>query len=252
MSGARFEFRSVSKVYGRHTVLADITFVLPAGEHTALLGPSGSGKTTVLRLLAALEAPTTGQVLLNDEVVSEANRIRRPPHRLGIAMVFQDLALWPNLSVLDNVRLGLTGGQLSRVEVRQRADEVLTLCGIQALAPRKPGQISAGQQQRVALARALATRPAFLLLDEPFAGLDLVVKTRLLREISQLATQQLTIVLVTHDPWEATVLCQSGVVLGASGRVEESGPLADLLRKPRSEMLKVFAEHMREVPVVRE
>jgi iron(III) transport system ATP-binding protein len=163
-------------------------------------------------------------------------------------MVFQDLALWPNLSVLDNVLLGLAAARLSRVAARQRADEVLALCGIQSLAMRKPGQISGGQQQRVAMARALAVRPAFLVLDEPFGGLDLVAKTRLLREISRLAErQQSTIVLVTHDPLEATTLCRSAVVLGDSGRVEESGVLADLLQNPRSEILKVFREQMRAV-----
>jgi ABC-type sulfate/molybdate transport systems ATPase subunit len=162
-------------------------------------------------------------------------------------MVFQDLALWPNLSVLDNVLLG-AGARLSRTGVRQRAEEVLTLCGILALAQRKPGQISGGEQQRVALARALAARPAFLLLDEPFGGLDIIVKTRLLREIAQLATQQqVTIVLVSHDPLEATTLCRSAVVLGNHGQVEESGPFTDLLRNPRSEMLKVFREHLRDV-----
>jgi ABC-type sulfate/molybdate transport systems ATPase subunit len=163
-------------------------------------------------------------------------------------MVFQDLALWPNLSVLDNVRLGLTGGQLSRAEVRQRADDVLALCCIKALAPRKPGQLSAGQQQRVALARALAARPAFLLLDEPFGGLDLIVKTRLLHEIAELASrQQLTIVLVTHDPLEATMLCRFAVVLSNTGTVEDSGPLPELLENPRSEMLKILKGHMQAI-----
>jgi ABC-type Fe3+/spermidine/putrescine transport system ATPase subunit len=248
MSSSRFEFRSVTKIYEEHAVLSDLSLTLPAGEHTALIGPSGCGKSTALRLLACLEAPSAGQVLLDGEVVSEPNSIRRPPHLLGIAMVFQDLALWPNLSVRENVLLGLAGTSLSRAVARQRSDEALALCGIEALAHRKPGQISGGQQQRVALARAIAARPAFLLLDEPFGGLDLVLKTRLLHEIAGLATrQQLTIVLVSHDPLEATALCRSAIVLGKEGRVEESGTLAELLHDPQSEMLKVFREHVQGV-----
>jgi ABC-type Fe3+/spermidine/putrescine transport system ATPase subunit len=246
-SKALLELRSVAKSYEGHTVLSGLTLALEDGEHTALLGPSGCGKSTALRLLAGLEAPSAGQVVLDDEVISEINRVHRPPHRLGVAMLFQDLALWPNLSVADNVQLGLAGARLSRAEARQRTEEALALCGIEGLRSRKPGRISGGEQQRVALARALAVRPRFLLLDEPFGGLDLLVKTRLLEEIARLAAgQKLTIVLVTHDPWEATALCRNAVVLGSTGRMEESGTLAYLLEKPRSEMLRMFKEHMRQ------
>jgi ABC-type sulfate/molybdate transport systems ATPase subunit len=126
------------------------------------------------------------------------------------------------------------------------------LCGVAALAARKPGQLSGGEQQRVALARAIAGHPGFLLLDEPFASLDLVTKTRLLNEIALLAAaRNLTVLLVTHDPAEATALCRSALVLDG-GRVQEVGPLEDLLRSPRSEMLTVFREHLRHssAPVV--
>ncbi len=246
MNSPRFEFRSVSKAYEGRAILSDLSFTIPVGDHTALLGPSGCGKSTGLRLLAGLEAPSAGQVLLDGSVLSEPGRILRPPHLRGIAMVFQDLALWPNLSVLDNVLLGLSGVPLSRTEAGLRAGEALSLCGIESLAARRPGQISGGQQQRVALARAVAARPVFLLLDEPFSGLDLVTKTRLMQEIAHLAGQRgMTIVLVTHDPLEATTLCRSAVVLGSQGRVEESGSLADLLRAPRSEMLRTFEGHLR-------
>jgi ABC-type Fe3+/spermidine/putrescine transport system ATPase subunit len=243
-----FELRAVTKSYDGHDVLCGVSFSFAAGEHTALLGPSGSGKTTVLRLLAGLETPDAGEVVLNGKVVSGAGRIALPPHQRGIALVFQDLALWPNLSVRDNVLLGLAGLGLARSEARTRAGAALSLCGIGELAVRKPGHISGGQQQRVALARAIAARPAFLLMDEPFGGLDLVVKTRLLHEIAGLASrQQLTIILVSHDPFEATALCRSAIVLGNEGRVEESGTLAELLHDPQSEMLKVFRDHVQGV-----
>src|SRR5262249_48631203 len=130
----------------------------------------------------------------------------------------------------------------SRREARGRADETLALCGIESLASRKPGQVSGGQQQRVALARALAVRPTFLLLDEPFAGLDLVLKARLLEEVAAVAARQdLTVLLVTHAPAEALALCRSAIVLDR-GAVVEAGSLTDLLGAPRSELLRVFRE----------
>ena len=159
-------------------------------------------------------------------------------------MVFQDLALWPNLSVLDNVLLGLSGTQLTTEAARKRAYEALALCSVESLAERRPGSVSGGEQQRVALARALAVHPSFLLLDEPFAGLDLVTKAKLLDEITTLATaQHVTMVLVTHDPYEATTLCQS-VLLFENGHMEETGTWEYILSNPRSEMLKVFRSRL--------
>ena len=243
MIGSRFELRSVSKVYDGRSALSEVSFTVTAGEHTAILGPSGCGKSTLLRLLAGLDAPSAGQVLLDGNIVSEPDRILRPPYLRGVAMVFQDLALWPNLSVIDNVLLGLSGTGLTRQEAKAQAHEALTLCAIEPLAQRKPGTLSGGQQQRAALARAIAVRPSYLLLDEPFSGLDLVTKTRLLEEIATLAAARtLTVLLVTHDPVEATTLCRSAIVLD-KGRIAESGVLTDLLRAPHSEMLRIFRAH---------
>jgi ABC-type Fe3+/spermidine/putrescine transport system ATPase subunit len=240
MSSSQFEFCAVSKIYDRRTALSEVSFTVSAGEHIAILGPSGCGKSTVLRLLAGLDAPSAGHVLLDGCVVSQPQMILTPPHLRGVGMVFQDLALWPNLSVMDNVLLGLSGAGLTKKRARTRAREALALCVIESLADRKPGTISGGQQQRVALARALAVQPSFLLLDEPFAGLDLVTKTKLLEEITVLAAEQkLTIVLVTHDPVEATALCRSALVL-EDGRVKETGTWEDILSTPRSEMLRIF------------
>ena len=248
MNGDPFQFCSVSKAYNGHAVLSDISFTVTAGEHTAILGGSGCGKSTVLRLLAGLDVPSAGRILFKGQAISEPNRIVTPPHLRGVAMVFQDLALWPNLTVLGNVLLGLAGITQSAREKRTRAVEALALCGIEQFADRKPGTLSGGQQQRAALARAIAARPAFLLLDEPFSGLDLVTKTRLLREIADLASQrELTVLLVSHDPLEATTLCRSAVVL-ENGRVQETGKLETLLRTPQSEMLKVFRDHLRGMP----
>lgn len=241
-NGVCFEFQSVSKTYAGQAALSNVSFTVASGGHTAILGPSGCGKSTSLRLLAGLEAPSAGKILFGEEVISEPGKILRPPHLRRIAMVFQDLALWPNLSVLDNVLLGLSGSGLSRRDCEERAREALALCAIETLADRLPGTISGGEQQRAALARAIAVRPAFLLLDEPFSGLDLVIKIKLLEDISRLAREcGMTILLVTHDPLEAKALCNLLIVLN-HGTIEEKGGLNELLRTSQSELIKVFRE----------
>jgi len=246
MSESPCEFRAVAKTYDGRPVLADVSFTVSAGEHLAILGPSGSGKSTILRLLAGLEAPSSGQVLLEGSVASQPHTVVIPPHRRRVGMVFQDLALWPNLSVKENILLGLSGARLTYQEAQRRAHEALALCAIESLAVRRPGKLSGGEQQRVALARALAVRPTYLLLDEPFSGLDLITKTALLQEISRLTTNQgCTLILVSHDPFEVTALCRSVLVL-ENGHVEEAGSLESLLHTPRSMMLKVFRSHLRE------
>jgi iron(III) transport system ATP-binding protein len=242
---AGFELRSVSRHYGRFAALSDVALQIRAGERLAIIGPSGCGKSTILRLLAGVDVPTKGQVLLDGSIVSDAGRAILPPHRRGVAMVFQDLALWPNLSVLANVKLGLAGRRLSSQESHRRATEALALCKIEGIAERRPAAISGGQQQRVAIARALATEPRYLFLDEPFSGLDLVTKAALLGDISRIVdTRKVTLVLVTHDPLEATTLCSSAVLVD-HGRVEQSGRLEELLDEPRTELLRVFKRVMK-------
>ena len=244
MNVPSFELQAVHRSYGNEAALTDVSLTLVRGRHTACVGPSGGGKSTLLRLLAGLDAPSAGSVLLDGKTASEPGRILVPPHRRRLGMVFQDLALWPNLSVLDNVRLGLTGGGLSRKESTDRAREALALCDIDPLASRKPGEISGGEQQRVALARAVAARPAFLLLDEPFSGLDLATKDRLLERVRRLSHEErFTLLLVTHDPLEAIGLCDHAMVL-EQGRLVEAGPFQELLESPRSEILRLFRERM--------
>jgi ABC-type Fe3+/spermidine/putrescine transport system ATPase subunit len=245
MRAAQFEVRGLTRNYGKQTALAEVSFTATAGENLAILGGSGSGKSTLLRLLAGLEVPDGGEILLNDEVVSTAGRVLREPHRRGISLVFQDLALWPNLTAFENVQLGLSGLGLRWREGRERAEEALRICGIAELAKRKPAALSGGQQQRVALARAIAVRPAFLLMDEPYASLDLILKTRLLAEVREYAAlQETTVILVTHDPLEALALCRSALVLD-QGRLVEAGALTELLEAPRSELLRVFRQTVR-------
>ncbi len=242
MSEVTFELDQVSRAYDTQLALSDVSITFATGQHTAILGPSGSGKSTLLRLLAGLEAPTRGRISCGGELASAPNRVLVPPHLRQLSMVFQDLALWPNLTTEANVLLALSGVGLRRGEALGRAREAMDLCGISHVARRKPGQISGGEQQRVALARAIVGRPSFLLLDEPFTGIDVLTKARLISEIGRLAvTQQLTIILVSHDPWEAMQLCSNALVL-EQGRVRQAGTLKAVLDDSACEFVRAFRD----------
>ncbi len=242
MNGRGFAFVGVSKEYPGVLALDQVSCEIPDGQNTAILGPSGCGKSTLLRLLAGLEPPTAGSIRLDGQLISTAERIQRPPHRRGVAMVFQDLALWPNLTTRDNVRLGLAGLRLNREQSASRVHEALALCGIADLADRHPGQLSGGQQQRVALARALAVQPRFVLLDEPFSGVDLATKSRLLTEIADWARlRRFQVVLVSHDPWEALELCEAAIILDR-GVVRGVGKVNELLVSASFEPFATFRQ----------
>jgi ABC-type Fe3+/spermidine/putrescine transport system ATPase subunit len=246
MTSTGFELHGVGLQRAGTALLDGVTVQFSPHAHTAIVGPSGAGKSTLLRLLAGLDAPTHGQILLDGVVVSRPREVIVAPHQRTVSMVFQDLALWPNLSALDNVMLGLSGLRLPSDARRRRAAAVLEVVGIDGLAHRRPDTLSGGEQQRVALARALGPAPRYLFLDEPFASIDLPVKSRLLAEIARLAAQQsITVFLVTHDPLEALGLCDEAVVL-ESGRLSERGRLKTLLagEMPRSETLRAFREQL--------
>ncbi|MBA3387480.1 MAG: ABC transporter ATP-binding protein [Chthoniobacterales bacterium] len=230
--------------FGAEPIFRGITFDIEVGAHLAVLGPSGCGKSTLLRLLAGLDAPSAGVIQIGERHVSAPGKILVPAHQRTIAMVFQDLALWPNLTALDNVLLGLAQVPASRREKLQRARDALRACGLQSLETRRPSALSSGQQQRVALSRALAVRPKLLFLDEPFSGLDITLKAQLFAEMQQLAASQaVTLILVTHDPLEATALCTHALVI-ENGSVSEQGQLGELLRQPRSSTLRAFLRQL--------
>jgi len=212
--------------FGAAAVFRDVEFSLAKGDRLAVLGASGAGKSTLLRLLAGLDAPRTGA-------------IERAPG-LKIGMVFQDLALWPNLSAIENVSLALH--ERPRQDRREAAQAALLKCRIGELAQRLPGTLSIGQQQRVALARSIAAEPAVLLLDEPFSSLDLILKQELFATIADVARER-ALVLVTHDPLEALALCRTALVL-ESGTVVEHGPIRDLIAHPRSQLLRLFKQQI--------
>ena len=225
---------------GRQLVLRNVSLELEAGQSLALVGASGSGKSTLLRIIAGLEVPDRGEVLLHGEPATQNGRILMPPHRRNVAMLFQDGALWPNLSVAENVHLGLAGERLPRSERQQRTLDALTRCRVAELSDRLPRTLSGGQQQRAALARALAAQPQLVLLDEPFGGLDLLTRKSVAQEIASLQKELgLALILVTHDPWEIKELCD-GIAVLDDGQIVQCGTIAELAANPRTPLVQAI------------
>ncbi len=211
---------SVSKFYNGGKVLDNISLAIDAGERIVILGPSGCGKTTILRLIAGFIAPDTGSISIAGELVSRDGHIIKPPERRNLGMVFQDLALWPHLSVKGNIEFGLKAKGLPKIERKRRIREVLNLVGMAGYADRKPAELSGGQQQRVALARALVLEPKVLLMDEPLSSLDLELNMRLRKEILRLQEKlEFSLLYVTHDQDEAFDIA-TRVVSMKQGRID--------------------------------
>jgi iron(III) transport system ATP-binding protein len=223
------ELEHVNHAFDGVSVLHDINLAIRPGEIFCLLGPSGCGKTTSLRLAAGLEECQSGRVLINGKVVSDG-RIHVPPEQRGVGLVFQDTALFPHLSVADNVAFGL--GRLSESERRTRVAEMLHQVGMGGYGDAYPHVLSGGQQQRVALARALVPHPRLVLLDEPFSGLDAQLRSMIREEmLSVLKTHGATVLVVTHDPEEAMYVGDRIAVMN-TGRVEQVGSPDDLYCHP--------------------
>jgi iron(III) transport system ATP-binding protein len=236
MAGSSLAVADVAKRFGATDVLCGVSLEVQPGRVCALLGPSGSGKTTLLRAIAGLERPDRGRVIVGQRVLSDANGTWVPPEQRRVGMVFQDWALFPQMTVAANVGFGL-----SRAERRTtRVGEVLDMVGLAAFADRHPGTLSGGQQQRVALARALAPRPEVLLLDEPFSNLDTTLRVRVRTEVHRLlAETEVTALFVTHDQEEAFVLGDVVAVVN-DGVIEQVGSPADLYRRPASPWVASF------------
>jgi putrescine transport system ATP-binding protein len=226
---------AVVKKFGNFRAVDALSLDIHAGEFFALLGPSGCGKTTLLRMLAGFEAPDEGRILLNGNDIA-----RVPPHQRPVNMMFQSYALFPHLSVQDNIAFGLKRARLSPAEIDARVAEMVALVKLEGLEQRKPDQLSGGQRQRVALARSLARRPQLLLLDEPLAALD-----RKLRESTQLELMELqrrlglTFIIVTHDQGEAMTMAGRIGVMDA-GRLEQVATPRELYEAPRSRWIAEF------------
>jgi ABC-type Fe3+/spermidine/putrescine transport system ATPase subunit len=199
--------RNVAKRFGSHAAVDGISLDIRASESVVILGPSGSGKTTLLRLIAGLEVPDTGEIWLNDVQVSGPGRNLLSPHERQLGFVFQDLALWPHLTVHGNLEFVLDSLRVRRDEQRRRVDDVLKLVRVEGFSGRYPHELSGGEQQRVALARALVGKPRLLLLDEPLSSLDADLRSALRGELAGLRRRlALTTVYVTHDRDDAAIL----------------------------------------------
>ena len=236
MSDPHFlDLRHIRKEFGAFTALNDIELSITRGEFVCFLGPSGCGKTTLLRIIAGLEVQTSGQVFQAGRDIS-----RLPPALRDYGIVFQSYALFPNLSVADNVAYGLVNRKTPRAEINRRVSELVKLVGLPGSEGKYPSQLSGGQQQRIALARALATSPGLLLLDEPLSALDALERVRLRQEIRALQqTLGVTTIMVTHDQEEALTVADRIVVMN-HGVIEQVGTPMEVYREPASPFVADF------------
>jgi iron(III) transport system ATP-binding protein len=228
-------FQNVRKTFGAFTAIPDLSLTINPGELVTLLGPSGCGKTTTLRMLAGLEHPTAGRILIGGKDVTML-----PANERDVSMVFQSYALFPHMNALDNVAYGLESSGLKKKEARERAEDGLELVGLGGFGHRLPAELSGGQQQRVAVARALALEPQVLLLDEPLSNLDARLRRRVRTEIRDLQQRLgFTAVYVTHDQDEALAVSDR-VVIMKDGEVAQAGTPRELYDAPASAFIADF------------
>ena len=235
------EFIGLTKKFGATTAVDAINLTVPSGSFVVLLGPSGCGKTTTLRMLAGLEAPTGGKILIGAETIADAEiGLSRAPGKRGAGMVFQSYALWPHMTVRQNIEWPLKIARWDRDTRRERITEVLQMLQIEELAGRYPSEISGGQQQRVAIARTIAPKPQVLLFDEPLSNLDAKLRVDTRGELIQIhRVTGTTSMYVTHDQVEAMTMA-THVALMRDGRIEQFGTPDDLLFRPATTFVATF------------
>jgi iron(III) transport system ATP-binding protein len=241
MNRPRIEVTHLAVRYGDVTAVDGIDFDIAPGELVTLLGPSGCGKTTTLRAVAGLETPSGGSIRLNGETVYSAGERRNvPAEKRGVSMVFQSYAIWPHMTVFDNVAYGLRVRKLPAAEVRQNVERVLGLVQMQAFADRPASKLSGGQQQRVAVARAIAFSPSVLLFDEPLSNLDAKLRAEMRVELRELQRRlDITSLYVTHDQEEALAISDRVIVMNG-GRIEQIGTPEDIYNRPRTRFVADF------------
>ncbi|PWH12012.1 MAG: spermidine/putrescine ABC transporter ATP-binding protein [Anaerolineae bacterium] len=238
------ELTHIQKSFGNAIAVQDFTLAVQQGEFVSFLGPSGCGKTTTLRMIAGFELPTAGTIQLNGVDLTYT-----PPNKRNVGMVFQSYALFPNMTVAQNVGYGLKIAGKSKAEIEARVQEMLRLIQMEAFAARYPYQLSGGQQQRVALARALAIHPQVLLLDEPLSALDAKIRLELRQEIRRIQRQLgITTIYVTHDQEEALSLSDRIVVM-SQGKIEQIGTPTEIYNEPATEFVAQFVGHINLLPV---
>jgi iron(III) transport system ATP-binding protein len=231
--------RNVSRKFGGYTAVEDFNLTLQQGELVSLLGPSGCGKTTTLRMIAGFMTPTGGTIELDGQVISSPQS-SLPPEKRHMSMIFQSYAIWPNMTVAENVGYGLKLRKVDAGEARRRIDEILEVVQLGALRDRYPAELSGGQQQRVALARSIVVKPAVLLLDEPLSNLDANLREEMRFEIRRLHDEfKMTMVYVTHDQSEAMVTSDRIAVMN-KGRVEQIDVPYELYANPKTRFVAGF------------
>lgn len=235
--------KNLTKSYGEFNAVDDLSLVIPKGSFFALLGPSGCGKTTTLRMVAGLEEPTAGSIFVGETDITDIKPYRRP-----VNTVFQNYALFPHLSIFENIAFGLRRRGISDSEVKTAVDKVLNLVELPQLATRKPNQLSGGQQQRIAVARAIVNRPALLLLDEPLGALDLKLRRQMQIELKWIQTEiGITFVHVTHDQEEAMTMADTIAVMN-KGKIEQMGTPEDLYDSPKTAFVANFLGQSNLIP----
>lgn len=232
---AAVEFKNVSRHFGDVKAVDDVSFDIPDGEFFAMLGPSGSGKTTCLRLIAGFEQPTHGHILIHNSPADDV-----PPYDRDVNTVFQDYALFPHMSVAENVAYGLRVRGINKKQRLSTAQEMLEMVKLPDVGNRKPSQLSGGQRQRIALARALINKPRLLLLDEPLGALDLKLREQMQSELKTLQRQVgITFIFVTHDQDEALSMSDRVAVFN-NGKVEQIGSPAEIYEQPETSFVAGF------------
>jgi spermidine/putrescine transport system ATP-binding protein len=235
VAGGEVKLIDLVKRFGEVRAVDGINLHMPAGEFFSMLGPSGCGKTTTLRMIAGFEQPTSGEILLDDQDMALT-----PPHRRNVNTVFQSYALFPHLSVFDNVAFGLRRQKVTKHDLKQRVADALGMVQMDTYGKRKPSQLSGGQQQRVALARALVLKPAVLLLDEPLGALDAKLRKALQIELKALQQQVgITFIYVTHDQEEALTMSDRIAVM-SDGKVEQVAPPQEVYEEPTTTFVADF------------
>lgn len=244
-SGSVLRLERITVRRDSRVVLDDLSLDLRAQEILALVGPSGSGKTSVVRTILGLVRPERGTVRIAGELATESSRIVMTPEERNLAVVFQDLALWPHLTVRGHLAFGLDARKMPKRERDARIAKMLGRVGLAGMEARHPGELSGGERQRVAIARALVQEPRAVLLDEPLANLDVGLKRELIALFRELLTERhVPALFVTHDPREASSLGDRVAVL-ESGKIVQSGTLGELAAKPASPFIESFIEELR-------